>query len=165
MLTWHDSNGKLGTRKIFKKMSSQYLPYLHRLWNFQVLTKANRLMQSIWNSETMTQQESMKSLRRTTITSAQTAFAVISHNGNWNTRIGRRNIPGQAEAIIGRDDLHVSSSDIFLYRDMNSLQDSISDKSLLQLVSNTAFTPNDLRNVVSFLKTWKLEQKHHESPS
>jgi len=27
--------------------------------------------------------------------------------------------------------------------------------SLLQLVSKTAFTPNDLKNVVSFLKTWR----------
>lgn len=39
---------------------------------------------------------------------------------------------------------------------MNSLHDSISDKSLLQLVSKTAFTPKDLKNVVSFLKTYDV---------
>lgn len=37
---------------------------------------------------------------------------------------------------------------------MNSLQDSTSVKSRLQLVSKIAFTPNDLNKVVSFLKTW-----------
>jgi len=35
---------------------------------------------------------------------------------------------------------------------MNSTQDSTRVKSLLQLVSKTAFTPKDLKNLVSFLK-------------
>lgn len=64
-------------------------------------------------------------------------------------------IPGQADDSMGKDVLHFSSSVEWccLYREMNALQDSISDKSLLQLVSNTALTPKDLKNVVSFLKT------------
>lgn len=64
-------------------------------------------------------------------------------------------IPGHADEIMGRDELHLSSSIdwLYLYLVMNSLQDSIRVKSLLQLVSKTAFTPKDLRNVVSFLKT------------
>ena len=35
---------------------------------------------------------------------------------------------------------------------MNSTQDSTRVKSLLQLVSKIAFTPKDLKNLVSFLK-------------
>lgn len=65
-------------------------------------------------------------------------------------------LPGHAEEIIGRGDfdspllVHWDCS----YRTINSLQDSIRVKSLLQLVSNIAFTPRDLKSVVSFLKTW-----------
>lgn len=80
-------------------------------------------------------------------------------------RISDVNIPGQAEEIIGRGSQDRSS--LFkcccLYRVMNSLQDSINDKSLLQLVSKTAFTPKDLKNVVSFLKTYELLKKETEN--
>jgi hypothetical protein len=64
-------------------------------------------------------------------------------------------IPGHADEIMGSDKLHLSSSVdwLCLYLLMNSLQDSIRVKSLLELVSKTAFTPKDLKNVVSFLKT------------
>ena len=66
-----------------------------------------------------------------------------------------RCIPGHDEESIGSENLLFSSSVAWLclYRAMNSLQDSISVKSLLQLVSNTAFTPKDFKKVVSFLKT------------
>lgn len=64
-------------------------------------------------------------------------------------------IPGHADEIMGKEDLHFSSSTdwLCLYLAMNSLHDSIRVKSLLQLVSNIAFTPNDLKNLVSFFKT------------
>ena len=64
-------------------------------------------------------------------------------------------IPGHADEIKGSDKLHLSSSVdwLCLYLLINSLQVSTRVKSLLQLVSNTAFTPKDLKNVVSFLKT------------
>lgn len=64
-------------------------------------------------------------------------------------------VPGHADEIMGREDLHCSSSIpwLCLYLMMNSLQDSIRAKSLLQLVSKTAFTPKDLKKVASFLKT------------
>lgn len=64
-------------------------------------------------------------------------------------------VPGHADEIMGRDDLHCSSSIpwLCLYLMMNSLQDSRRAKSLLQLVSKTAFTPKDLKKVASFLKT------------
>lgn len=68
-------------------------------------------------------------------------------------------IPGHADEIMGKEDWQLLSSVdwLFLYLVMNSLQDSTRVKSLLQLVSNIAFTPNDLKKVVSFLKTWKIE--------
>lgn len=74
---------------------------------------------------------------------------------NWPKNYWFLNIPGHADEIIGKEVLHLSSSTdwLCLYLAMNSLQDSIRVKSLLQLVSNTAFTPNDLKNVVSFLST------------
>ena len=63
-------------------------------------------------------------------------------------------IPGQADEIIGSDVLDDFSllAWLCLYRTTNSLHASIRAKSLLQLVSKTAFTPRDLKNVVSFLK-------------
>lgn len=76
-----------------------------------------------------------------------------SHTSYWLLYI-----PGHADEIMGKEDLHRSASVIWLslYLAMNSLQDSTRVKSLLQLVSNMAFTPMDLKNVVSFWKTWKM---------
>lgn len=64
-------------------------------------------------------------------------------------------LPGHAEESIGKGgfDSPLLVHWDCLYRSMNSLQDSIRVKSLLQLVSNIAFTPRDLKSVVSFLKT------------
>lgn len=72
-------------------------------------------------------------------------------------------IPGHAEDIMGTNDLVLSTPDewLCLYRVINSLQDSMSTKSLLQQVSNKVFTPRDLKNVVSFLNTWKSKQIHN----
>ena len=59
---------------------------------------------------------------------------------------------------MGRLDLLLSSSTNWfcLYLVMNSTQDSTRVKSLLQLVSKIALTPNDLKNLVSFLKAWNI---------
>jgi hypothetical protein len=74
---------------------------------------------------------------------------------DYNSILVHLYIPGHAEEIMGRDDSNLSLSVnwLCLYLMMNSLQDSIRVKSLLQLVSKTAFTPKDSKNVVSFLKT------------
>lgn len=70
-------------------------------------------------------------------------------------------LPGHAEDIIGKGGFDSPLPVLWdcLYRTMNSLQDSIRVKSLLQLVSNIAFTPRDLNKVVSFLKTWHKKCK------
>lgn len=46
-----------------------------------------------------------------------------------------------------------------LYRSTNSSQDSRRDRSRLQLVSKTAFTPKDLRKPVSFRNAWEGTDK------